>query len=46
MLQSIQQRLGVSSDDPEVEVLEESTRPDALLNQIETAIENHEGKRD
>jgi uncharacterized membrane protein len=45
MLEAIQKRLGIANDDPEVEVLEESTRPDALLNQIETAIENHEGKR-
>jgi uncharacterized membrane protein len=45
MLQSIQQRLGIDIDDPEVEVLEESTRPDALLDQIETAIDQHDGKK-
>jgi uncharacterized membrane protein len=45
MLEAIQKRLGIANDDPEVEVLEESTRPDALLNQIETAIENHDAKR-
>jgi uncharacterized membrane protein len=45
MLQSIQRRLGINADDPEVEVLEESTRPDALLDQIETSIDHHEGKK-
>jgi uncharacterized membrane protein len=46
MLETIQKRLGIDIDDPEVEVLEESTRPDALLNQIETALEKQQVKRD
>ncbi len=45
MLQAIQERLGISNGDPEVGVLEESTRPGAILKQIETAIDNKEDKR-
>ncbi len=39
MLEQIQQHLGMTDRDPEVIVLEESTRPDALVHQIEEIIE-------
>lgn len=39
MLEAISHRLGVPDDDPEVRVLEEATRPDRLLEQIDRVIE-------
>ena len=39
MLEAIHQRLGIVDDDPEIGLLEESTRPDRLNEQIEEIIE-------
>jgi uncharacterized membrane protein len=40
MLEAIHERLGIALSDPEVELLEETTRPDSLVKQIEQIIEN------
>ena len=39
MLDSIQKHLGISESDPEVRVLEEATKPDKLLEQIQERVE-------
>lgn len=47
MLEAIQKHLGIESNDPDIQILEESTRPDKLIDQIETIIEKREqAKRD
>jgi uncharacterized membrane protein len=46
MLEAIQKRLGIDDHDPEVRILEESTRPDELVRQIEEAIEHGQTGRD
>jgi uncharacterized membrane protein len=43
MLEAIHQRLGIAPSDPEVSVLEESTRPETLVQQIEEIIERKDG---
>lgn len=40
MLEAIHERLGIALSDPEVELLEETTRPDSLAQQIEQIIEH------
>ena len=45
MLQAIHDRLGIPDNDPEVELLEEATRPDSLIEQIEKIIEKRDGKQ-
>jgi hypothetical protein len=42
MLEAIHQRLGISDNDPEIAALEESTRPQTLVDQIETIIKKDE----
>jgi hypothetical protein len=39
MLEAIHERLGIALSDPEVELLEETTRPGSLVQQIEQIIE-------
>ena len=43
MLEAIHKRLGISSSDPEVSLLVESTCPETLVQQIEEIIESKEG---
>lgn len=45
MLERIQQRLGISEDDPEVKALEQATQPEELLHQIEDQDEKRDGRR-
>jgi len=45
MLESIQKKLGIEDSDPEVQILEASTRPDQLAKQIEEIIEGENKKK-
>lgn len=44
MLEAVHKRLGIQDGDPEIHVLEEATRPDKLIEQIEEVIEHRERK--
>lgn len=46
MLGAIMERLGIEDGDPEVRVLEEATRPEAMMEQIEAAMQNRERSSD
>ena len=45
MLDKIMEHLGIQDDDPDVRVLEEATRPDSLLDEIEEITHRHDKKR-
>ena len=45
MLDAVLQHLGVAFDKPEVKVLQEATRPDAMARQIQEVIENQEAQK-
>jgi uncharacterized membrane protein len=44
MLETIQKRLGIGEEDPEVKALEQATHPDELVHQIEDQVEKRNGK--
>ncbi len=45
MLEAIQMHLGIQDTDPEVRILEESTRPEQLMHQIERTFDAQEQKK-
>ena len=44
MLEAISEHLGLPEKDPEVRILEESTRPERLVEQIDTVIDRANGR--